>query len=315
LIAEAEDALAGNSPYDAEAVLETIHYFLIHDDRIDDLLAPHDDARRLNEDSVRGPPRQPSVRSDSTPREEFETQVQVAKALRYIYSYANKTRYIPVRLEKLDIPGMSSPVEGDPKPIGRKRVGKDETFDEMEEEITINHEDCEHVLVVALPRKGKDSTITSLCGNLKDEHGYKWFSCLDDGRNETPMTAIPNDEKPIKDNLDDFGQEPKAYDAEVFVPATSGRSRHSTQQLHPFHHQHCRSHPNGRYSASRAQVRGLEHDAPDRAGTLKTRSRITTASRGSSNVSRTTPKSWRRRSRSPNYGTTSSTRMIKAIVN
>jgi len=27
LIAEAEDALAGNSPYDAEAVLETIHYF------------------------------------------------------------------------------------------------------------------------------------------------------------------------------------------------------------------------------------------------------------------------------------------------
>jgi len=43
LIAEAEDALAGNSPYDAEAVLETIHYFLIHDDRIDDLLAPHDD--------------------------------------------------------------------------------------------------------------------------------------------------------------------------------------------------------------------------------------------------------------------------------
>jgi len=40
LIAEAEDALAGNSPYDAEAVLETIHYFLIHDDRIDDLLAP-----------------------------------------------------------------------------------------------------------------------------------------------------------------------------------------------------------------------------------------------------------------------------------
>jgi len=67
LIAEAEDALAGNSPYDAEAVLETIHYFLIHDDRIDDLLAPRRHARRLNEDSVRGPPRQPSVRSDSTP--------------------------------------------------------------------------------------------------------------------------------------------------------------------------------------------------------------------------------------------------------
>jgi len=234
LIAEAEDALAGNSPYDAEAVFETIHYFLIHDDRIrrpsradDDTLdastkirfEDHRDSRRASG-------------SDSTPREEFETQVQVAKALRYIYSYANKTRYIPVRLEKLDIPGMSFPSR-ETQTHRTKTSRERRDVDEMEEEITINHEDCEHVLVVALPRKGKDSTITSLCGNLKDEHGYKWFSCLDDGRNETPMTAIPNDEKPIKDNLDDFGQEPKAYDAEVFCTGDLRRSRHSSPATSP----------------------------------------------------------------------------------
>ena len=43
LIAEAEEALAGNTQYEAEAVLETIHYFLTHDDRIDELLSPADD--------------------------------------------------------------------------------------------------------------------------------------------------------------------------------------------------------------------------------------------------------------------------------
>jgi len=209
---------------------------------------------------------------------------------------------------------MSSPVEGDPKPIGRKRVGKDETFDEMEEEITINHEDCEHVLVVALPRKGKDSTITSLCGNLKDEHGYKWFSCLDDGRNETPMTAIPNDEKPIKDNLDDFGQEPKAYDAEVFVPATSGvpdtlpsnftRFTINIADLTPMDVIRLAGLKSADSNTMRRIGQALSNTIEDNDGVEGLVERL-----------RTTPKSWRRRSRSPNYGTTSSTRMIKAIVN
>ncbi|WP_066418763.1 hypothetical protein [Halorubrum aethiopicum] len=223
LIAEAENALAGDSKHDAGEVLETIHYFLIHDDRIDDLLSPYDDtldtATKIRFEDHRDTR---AAGQTPPPKQEFQTQVQIAKALRYIYSYANKTRYLPVRMELLDIPGATSPVEGDPTPIGRRRVGKDETLDELSEEITISHEDCEHALVIALPRKGKDSTITSICGNLKDEHGYKWFSCLDDGRNETPMTAIPNDEAPIKENLAEFGQEPKAYDSEVFVPDTAG---------------------------------------------------------------------------------------------
>ena len=223
LISTAEDALAGDSQHDASDVLETIHYFLAHDDRIDELLSPHNNTldpqtkiRFMDHRDARAQGLAPP------PEQEFEAQVRISKALSYLHSYTDKTRYIPVRMEKLDIPGATSPVDGNPTPIGRRRVGRNETVDELSEEIQINHEDCEHALVIALPRKGKDSTITSICGNLKDEHGYKWFSCLDDGRNETPMTAIPNDEEPIKENLDDFGQTPKAYDSEVFVPDTDG---------------------------------------------------------------------------------------------
>jgi len=57
---------------------------------------------------------------------------------------------------------------------------------------------------------------------MMDEHNYKWFSCLDDGRNETPMTAIPNDEPPILENLEKFDQRPKAYKSRVYVPNTEG---------------------------------------------------------------------------------------------
>ena len=223
LIAEAENALAGDSQYEAEDVLETIHYFLIHDDRIEELLSPADDtlepATKIRFDDHRDTR---EAGQTPPPREEFETQVQVAKGLKYIYAYTDKTRYIPVRMEKLDVKGATSSVEGDPTPIGRRRVGKDETIDELSEQITINHEDAEHILVIALPRKGKDSTITSICGNMMDEHNYKWFSCLDDGRNETPMTAIPNDEPPILENLDKFDQRPKAYESRVYVPNTDG---------------------------------------------------------------------------------------------
>jgi len=187
LIAEAENALAGDSKYDAEAVLETIHYFLIHDDRTSELLAPTDDTLDTAT-KIRFEDHCDTREAGQTPptREEFETQVQVAKGLKYIYAYTDKTRYIPVRMEKLNVKGATSSVEGDPTPIGRRRVGKDETIDELSEEITINHEDAEHVLVIALPRKGKDSTITSICGNMMDEHNYKWFSCLDDGATRRP---------------------------------------------------------------------------------------------------------------------------------
>ena len=223
LIAEADAALAGDSPHDVGDLLETVHYYLIHDDRLTDVLRQDNDSldtktkiRFRNDMRMRENGKSPPA------DKEFKTAVKVAKALEYIHSYADKTRYVPVRMEKLDLEGATSSVTGDPTPIGRKRIGKSQTVDVENEEVLINHDDCEHVLVVALPRKGKDSTITSLCGNLKDEHNYKWFSCLDDGRNETPMISIPNDEEPIKENLQQFNQHPKAYESTVYVPDTDG---------------------------------------------------------------------------------------------
>jgi len=223
LIAEADDALAGDSPFDVSDVLNDIHYYLRHDDRLSAVLAPTND--KVDHDTkvkFRNHMRLRDAGKTPPPDAEFKTAVKVAKSLEYIYSYADKTRYVPVRMEKLDLEGATSSVTGDPTPIGRKRIGKSQTVDVESEEVLINHDDCEHVLVVALPRKGKDSTITSLCGNLKDEHNYKWFSCLDDGRNETPMISIPNDEEPIKENLRQFNQRPKAYESTVYVPDTDG---------------------------------------------------------------------------------------------
>ena len=74
-------------------------------------------------------------------------------------------------------------------------------------------------MTVANPRQGKDSTIARICGNLKREHRYKWLSLYDDGRNETPMIALPNEDPAIHDVLDEFGQEPRGYETTVFVPA------------------------------------------------------------------------------------------------
>jgi hypothetical protein len=223
LISEADAALAGESEYDAAEVLETIHYFLRNDDRLGEVLHPKtDDLDRQTKIQFRIHMRARDEGQQPPARQEYKTAVKVSKALRYIYAYQDTTRYVPVRMERLDIPGAKSPKEGEITPVGRRRIGKSQRLDETKEEVLINHDDCEHCLVIALPRKGKDSTIVNMCGNLKDEHGYKWFSCLDDGRNETPMTGIPNDEEPIQENLEQFNQEPKAYKSRVYVPDTSG---------------------------------------------------------------------------------------------
>lgn len=65
----------------------------------------------------------------------------------------------------------------------------------------IAHESCDHILTTASPRQSKDATNVRICGNLKNQHGYKWESVLNDGRNELPMIATPNDEKPIRRSL------------------------------------------------------------------------------------------------------------------
>ncbi len=222
LLVKAERALIGDGDHAVGDILQTVHYFLVEDDRIREVLGPRSDAlEQSTKMSFRLHMQMRKAGQHPPAKQEFSTAVEVAKALEYIHAYTDKTRYASVRFADLDLDGTFS-AGGEPTSIGRKRIGKRQEVDERDAAVEIDHEDCEHVLAVALPRKGKDSTIVNLCGELKDNHGYKWWSCLDDGRNETPMTAVPNDERVIKENLDEFNDGPKAYDTAVFVPDTSG---------------------------------------------------------------------------------------------
>lgn len=235
LLRMADDALAGEGSQPPEPILETIHRIIRDDDRIDDLLRPQDD--RLDRATKYQFRQQCRLRDNGKhpPADrEHATLVKISKALEYIYAYSDTSRYAPVRFERLDVQGGASSTSGPITPIGRRRVGREELVDTDEIAPTINHDDCEHVLAVALPRKGKDSMIASMCGNLKDEHGYKWFSCFDDGRNETPMIAIPSDDPNIRRNLSQFGQEPKGYDTVVYVPATTGLPDKLPSNFEPF---------------------------------------------------------------------------------
>lgn len=235
LLRRADDALAGEGEYPPEQILETVHWLLRADDRTDAVLAPDDD--RLEAATKVQFRRQCRLRDAGKhpPAErEHATLVKVAKALEYIYAYSDTSRFAPVRFGRLDVPGGATSTSGSITPIGRRRVGREQPAAIEDLAPTITHDDCEHVLAVALPRKGKDSMLASMCGNLKDEHGYKWFSCFDDGRNETPMVAIPADDPNIRANLEQFGQEPKGYDSVVYVPATAGLPDRLPANFEPF---------------------------------------------------------------------------------
>ncbi|MFC4553558.1 MULTISPECIES: hypothetical protein [Halorussus] len=221
IISKAEEALAGESEHIPEKLLGKLHWYLWLDpDRAEVLHPQNDDLarkykryfQRCHVDRERG------IRPD--PQEEYKILNEVAKALGYQSSVTDRSQYAPVRLESIDEPGAKS-VEN-PTPIGRRRIGHDDPADPEDRAVEIPHQSCDHILAVALPRSGKDSTLASIGKNLWDEHGYSYFSILDDGRMETPMLAIPNDEKVIQQNLERFGQEPDAFDAEVFVPAMDG---------------------------------------------------------------------------------------------
>lgn len=165
----------------------------------------------------------------------FRALVHAAKALGFMGGYQDKTRYAPVVMETLDMPGASSEVQdGGQTPIGRRRLAADSTMDLEDAGVEIPHKDCEHIMVVANPRQGKDSTICRICGNLKREHGYKWISIYDDGRHETPMIALPNEDPAIHDVLDAFDQEPRGYETTVWVPATDDLPERLPANHEPF---------------------------------------------------------------------------------
>jgi hypothetical protein len=220
LIRTVERTLTGESEIEAHVddLLAEIVRLLDGDERLDDILRPGADCPRWAQATVSAfretgnvPPNRLRL---------FRAIVHVAREIGYLGGYADKSRYAPVAMETLDVPGASSRVrDGDQTPIGRRRLRADSTLDLDDARVEIPHKDCEHVMVVANPRQGKDSTIARICGNLKEEHGYKWISIYDDGRNETPMIALPNEDPAILDVLDEFGQEPRGYETTVYVPA------------------------------------------------------------------------------------------------
>ena len=155
-------------------------------------------------------------------KQEHAIYASVASEAGLIGSYGDQTDYAPVQLEALDVRGAESDVnEGEQTPVARIRIGASDAVDLESRTVTIPLKDCRHILVAANPRQGKDSTICRLSGNLKDEHGYKWVSLYDDGRNENQMIQIPSDDPGIQDSLESFSQEPKGYPTTVYVPAVN----------------------------------------------------------------------------------------------
>ncbi|WP_436348946.1 hypothetical protein [Natronorubrum sp. FCH18a] len=234
LIRDVESAIVGDAEADhrTEGLLEELHLYLWHDPNrptgtgggsVDSVVL-----YRFNQIHRRFKNGQ-----DIDAPTWFETLVAVAKGLGYVEAFSDLTQYAPVRLETLNEQGRQSNVET-ATPIGRRRIGADDAADLEDRAVEITHSSCDHILAVALPRSGKDSTITSIGMNLWSEHNYSYFSILDDGRMETPMLSIPNDEDAIQDNLERMGQEPEAFDAEIMVPAMDGIPSKLPANFRPF---------------------------------------------------------------------------------
>jgi hypothetical protein len=222
LMRATQSALVGETDHDVDELLGEILAYLSDDPNLPAVLAPgyEDLADKVKLSFHRFARRRDQGDVDKLPHlQEYRTYVRVAIALEIIHSGSDFTRYAPVTLEKLDVPGARSPVEGRPTPIGRVRVSGSSATMLEDRAAEISHRDPEHIIAIANPREGKDAFLARVAGNLKDEHGYKWFSVHDDGRDETKMIACPNDEEPIQRSLESFGQSPKGYPTEVFVPA------------------------------------------------------------------------------------------------
>lgn len=167
------------------------------------------------------------------PDQELKVLSSLAKALGYMSAMSDPTRYAPVRFEAINEAGASTQVD-EPTPLGRIRIGKSSDVSIEEKTVEIPHKSCDHILAIALPRRGKDSTLASLGKNLKEEHQYSYFSIFDDGRMETPMMAVPNDDPGIQKNLERLGQEPEAVDTEVYVPRMTGLPDDLPENFNPF---------------------------------------------------------------------------------
>ena len=238
LITLADDALTGQAEgVLPEEVLQELHYALRVDSDLPEVLTPGGDVeaevsqthkmRFVMHCRMRDKGQHPPC------VQEYGTAVEIAEALGYFGSYHDRTRYAPVRLSPLSSSEPDTVQET--TQIARRRVGASDAAELEQRAVNIDHSSCEHFLTVALPRQGKDSTACRLIGNLVNEHGYKAFSIFDDGRNETNMWAIPNDEEKIREiQARDFGQEPRGYPTKMFIPAAGDIPDELPENFQPF---------------------------------------------------------------------------------
>ncbi|WP_440767515.1 hypothetical protein [Natronorubrum sp. DTA7] len=220
LITEARRSLAGDGDYHADDLLLALHWLIKRDPDLSEVLSPvYEDlddqtkTRFHSHDRARS-----NGRSPPSAEQELQALTKIAKQLGYLNSIVDTSRYAPVRFAPIDEPGARTTVD-EPTPVGRLRIAKDSAVDLEDRVVEIPHQSCDHIGAIALPRRGKDSTLVSLGKNLQSEHGYSYISIMDDGRMETPMIGIPNDEKVIQDNLERMGQDPDAMATDVFVPS------------------------------------------------------------------------------------------------
>ncbi|WP_247005046.1 hypothetical protein [Halosolutus gelatinilyticus] len=220
LVTEARAAIAGESHYHIEDLLLTLHWTIKQSENLPTVLDPSYEG--LDAETKTAFHDHDHVRSQGgsppDPERELETLAEIAEELGIMNSIIDTTRYAPVRFASIDEPGAKTTVD-EPTPVGRLRIPRDSAVDLDDRLVEIPHQSCDHIGAIALPRRGKDSTLVSLGKNLQSEHGYSYISIMDDGRMETPMIAIPNDEQVIQQNLDRFEQESDAMAADVFVPA------------------------------------------------------------------------------------------------
>lgn len=221
LIQEAKQILGGD-PGDrpVEEILEEVHWYLWDDPGRNELFGPERDVDPQTLFQFRHISRLLEAGHYPDPAIWAATLDDIAIDLEFKSAATDDTRYAPVYLEPLEGYGVKTADE--PSPIGRRRLAANSPMDLEEAAVPIPHHSCEHVAAVAKPRQGKDSTLVSIGMNLWRQHGYKYISIYDDDRMETPMTAIPNDEPAILRGLDRLNQEPRAFDATVYVPAIEG---------------------------------------------------------------------------------------------
>ncbi|MDS0280072.1 hypothetical protein NDI85_20000 [Halomicroarcula sp. S1AR25-4] len=102
-------------------------------------------------------------------------------------------------------------------PIGKLRAAFSPA-DSGQDELSYNPSN--HLLCSGLPRRGVSMAITSIAETLVREHPHKVISVMGDGRMETPMWAVPNDDPAARERLESFDVEPSGTPTDVFVPAT-----------------------------------------------------------------------------------------------